>query len=377
MRALAACLVLMACQRSAGVRAISTTRGDIAVGNLSAQIDGQERMLRSGASSVSTLSALVELLQARAQYTGSVLDFRRIAALGEAAVRAAPGNADALLARASSEAGLHRFTAALADLDAAGATPEAQSLRASVLQARGDLAGALVLRREAVKTYANTRTLGALAAAEGAAGEMDSAMKHFAEAADHYRDTSPLPLAWLDFQRGLLLERRGRFKEAQSAYEAATVRLPQYAQAQAHLAGVLALLGDRQRAAEILRPLAALDDPEYQGQLAALTQDSKLRDAAAQRYEALLGEFPEAFADHAARFYLPFSPGRALELARINLKVRETQEAYDLALSAASIAGVTDCALSARARAAFGGDARMGTLASRVCPDEQVSALRK
>lgn len=377
MRALACCLVLIACQKSAGERAISTTSGEIAIGNLSAQIDGQERMLLSRPSSVPILSVLVELLQARAQYTGSVLDFRRIAEVGEAAVRAAPHDPDALVARASSRAALHRFSAALADLDAAGPTPAAKSLRASVLQARGDLKGAVALRREAVKTYATTQTLGALAAAEGAAGEVDAALKDFAAAAERYRDTSPLPIAWLDFQRGLLLERRGRFDEARAAYEAAAARLPQYAQAQAHFAGLLALKGDRQRAAEILRPLATLDDPEYQGQLAALTSDAKLRDAAAYRYEALLREFPEAFADHAARFYLAFNPARALELARINLTVRETQEAYDLALRAASIAGVTDCPLSARARAAFAGEAQIGTLAARVCPGDQLSAAGK
>jgi len=366
MRARAAALLLFLGCSPARQRAAVTTDGAIAVSNLAAQIEGQEQLLSRRPSSVETMAALLELLQARVQFTGSVGDFRRISELGERAVAVAPRDPAARLARASSRAALHRFAQALADLEGIE-EPAARSLRASILQAQGHAAQALELRRAAVREYASTRALGALAAAES---EVPAALEHFAAAESAYRDSSPFPLAWIDFQRGLLFEKHGRFEEARAAYAAAAARLPHYAQAQAHLAGVLAVLGERGRAEAILRPLASLDDPEYAGQLAGLVHDraeaSRLRADAARRYEALLAEFPEAFADHAARFYLGLDPARALALARVNLSVRRTAEAYDLALSAAIAAGETDCAMAAQAIAEP--ERRLHTLAERVCP---------
>ena len=60
-----------------------TTDGAIAVGNLTAQIEGQEQILSRRPGSAGTMVALVELLQARVQFTSSVSDFRRIAELGD------------------------------------------------------------------------------------------------------------------------------------------------------------------------------------------------------------------------------------------------------------------------------------------------------
>ena len=347
---------------------IVTTDGALAVSNLSAQIAGQEVLLKRRPASIETVGALIELLEARAQFTGSVNDYRRVAELGQSAVATAPQDPAARIARASSFAALHKFPEALADLDGVD-DPAAKSLRASILQAQGHTAEALELRRAAVREYANTKALGALAAVEP---DLPAALLRFADAEKAYRDTSPFPLAWLDFQRGLLFEKRGRFDEARAAYAAAVERLPQYAQAQAHLAGMTAVLGDRVRAVAILRPLATLDDPEYAGLLAGLEPDpaeaARLRNDAARRYEALLLQFPQAFADHAARFYLDRQPARALALARLNLGVRKTREAYDLALSAAIAANESDCALAKQAAALPDGGRRMQTLAERACP---------
>jgi hypothetical protein len=64
---------------------------------------------------------------------------------------------------------------------------------------------------------------------------------------------------------------------------------------------------------------------------------------------------PEAFADHAARFYLGAgaNPARALQLAKLNLGNRTTPEAFDLALTAALQAGDAKvaCAIADHARA--------------------------
>lgn len=363
-----ACALACAKQKPQQGGRIVTTDGALAISNLTSQIDGQEGLLKLRPASMETLSSLIELLEARAQFTGSVNDYRRVAELGQRAVETAPPDPAAHIARASSLAALHKFPEALADLKGID-DPAAKSLRASILQAQGHIPEALELRRAAVKEYANTKALGALAAVEP---DLPAALRDFDEAARVYRDTSPFPVAWLDFQRGLLFEKRARFDEARAAYAAAVERLPQYAQAQAHLANLTAVLGDHARAVAILRPLATLDDPEYEGLLAGLTPDpaeaERLRTDAARRYEALLLQYPQAFADHAARFYLAQKPARALALARLNLGVRKTIEAYDLALSAAIAAGESDCALAAQAAAAPDGGRRMQTLAERACP---------
>ncbi|HUB05908.1 MAG TPA: hypothetical protein VMB50_02855, partial [Myxococcales bacterium] len=87
--------------------------------------------------------------------------------------------------------------------------------------------------------------------------------------------------------------------------------------------------------------VATSDDPEYEGQLANLLaqtgQDAEaktFRDKAAARFEELLKAHPEAFADHAARFYLDVEKDakRAEQLALLNLGARQTRDAYELAL---------------------------------------------
>ena len=53
---------------------------------------------------------------------------------------------------------------------------------------------------------------------------------------------------------------------------------------------------------------------------------------AAARYDELVARHPEAFADHAAEFWLAAGadPHRALSLASRNLEVRQTPRAHEL-----------------------------------------------
>jgi hypothetical protein len=379
---LAACHRQTASDRTEPGDLLATTDPQLALGNLDAQIEGQEQLLARQPQAVDALAALVELLQARAQVLGRLSDLDRVEELGERAVRELPGSAEASLVRAQSRAALHRFDEALADATRAeqlGLEPQRLAgLRASVLQARGLLAEALPLWRAQAARAPGIRTLGALAAAEGAAGDTDAARGHFAAAVASYRDTSPLPLCWIDFQRGLLAERRGELAEAAARYRRVLLRLPHHAPAAAHLAGLLAVQGEGRAAEALLRPLLAQsDDPEYPGQLAALLEARgepgearRLRERAAAGYEALLGQHPAAFADHAARFWLPLDPARALPLAVQSAALRPTWESYDLALSAAVAARdpAAGCALAGRLSGRSGAPRRIELLEARACP---------
>jgi tetratricopeptide (TPR) repeat protein len=127
---------------------------------------------------------------------------------------------------------------------------------------------------------------------------------------------------------------------------AAHRRLPDYAPAQGHLAEVEAALGETDSAIARLRPLTITsDDLDYAAQLARILSEvgrveeaREWRARTAARYDELLARHPEAFADHAAEFWLQAGadPHRALSLATMNLEVRRTPRAHELLFRASS-----------------------------------------
>jgi len=158
----------------------------------------------------------------------------------------------------------------------------------------------------------------------------------------------PRPLALLDFQLGLMWMNEGRLEDARGSFEAARRSVPDYAPAQGHLAEVETELGEIETAIARLYPLAASsDDPDYAGQLARILGDvgrtdesRRWRQLAAARYDELIAVDPEAFADHAAEFWLcaGADPMKALRLARMNFAVRQTPRARDLLSQAVAAA---------------------------------------
>ena len=169
---------------------------------------------------------------------------------------------------------------------------------------------------------------------------MDEAEGWFSAATRSYQGTSPFPLAMLEFQRGQLWMEHGNLRRARAWCDAAVRRLPAYVPARGHLAELDAALGKTAAAIARLRPLAlASDDPDYATQLARIlgntgqTEEAQTwRGKAEARYEELLERHQEAFADHAAEFWLTVGgdPGRALWLARQNLSLRQTPRARAL-----------------------------------------------
>jgi tetratricopeptide (TPR) repeat protein len=132
-------------------------------------------------------------------------------------------------------------------------------------------------------------------------------------------------------------------------YEEALRLLPDYAAAGIHLAELDLARGDEASAqARLTRVVQNADEPEA----LALLGDIHLRQGrtslgrgeiarAKQRYEALLARHPQAFADHAAEFYLGAGrdPQRAWTLAQANLRERPTRRAHLLAIRAAEALG--------------------------------------
>lgn len=133
---------------------------------------------------------------------------------------------------------------------------------------------------------------------------------------------------------------QGNLPLGHSWLSAAHRRLPAYAPAQGHLAEVEAALGETDSAIARLHPLTiSSDDPDYPAQLARILSEvgrveeaHEWRARAAARYNELVARHPEAFADHAAEFWLDAgaNPHRALRLAKRNLEVRQTPRAHEL-----------------------------------------------
>jgi len=365
---------------------LPTTDGAIALSNLQAQIAAEERLASYGPLTVSQRAAIAELLIMHGQFLGRIVDYEHAEALAEQLVGDAPGDGRAFLARAQARATLHRFAEALADLAEAErlgvSSDRCAAVRATIFQASGRYDEALAIRQHLTQARPDIRSLGAEAAVRAERGEIDEAERLFVKAQQQYRDVSPFPVVWLYFQQGLMWMWEGNLERARVAFEAACARLPGYAAAQGHLAMVEAALARRERAMAVFhrwmqeedleqtregsqvthtgeeagleryqRAMALLrqqanssDDPEFAAQLARLLKEvgqldeaHHWREIAAARYDELMVRHPEAFADHAAEFWLTVGgdvqKGRLL--AAKNLETRKTPRAYELVLQAA------------------------------------------
>jgi tetratricopeptide (TPR) repeat protein len=328
-----------------------TTASVLAVSNLQAQIDGLQRQAAAKQLNVSGRAELIRLVIQRGHVLGHVADYECAEELAEQLTRDAQDDGEAFLARSQARATFHRFMDALTDLEEAqrlGVEPTVvDAERAAVFQATGLYDDALRIYHAAAERRTDFHSIGALAVLHAERGEVDAAERLFGESRDRYRGVSPFPLALLDFQRGLMWMTQGDLPRARIWFRAAHRRLPAYAPAQGHLAEVEAALGEPQAAIDRLLPLTlSSDDPDYPAQLARVlsevdrVQEScEWRARAAARYDELVARHLDAFADHAAEFWLEAGadPFRAVALARRNLEVRQTPRAHAL-LARASLA---------------------------------------
>jgi tetratricopeptide (TPR) repeat protein len=331
----------------AGVDDISVrpvTDGTIALLNLQAQIDGLEPDVRCGHATIESRVGLIELIALRGLILGHVTDYERAEEIAGQLVRDEATDGTAFVVRARTRAIFHRFTDALDDLDRAqplsldGETTNRE--RAGIFQAIGRYDEALVIREEAADRRASFENVAALVGLYAERGEIDAAERLYAESCRLYRGVSPFPLALLDFQLGLMWMNKGRLGDARTSFADARRRVPAYAAAQGHLAEVEAEAGEIESAVARLSALAvSSDDPDYAAQLARILgnvgrahESRHWCGLAAARYDELVASHPEAFADHAAEFWLAAgaNPEKALRLARMNVAVRKTPRAYGL-----------------------------------------------
>ncbi|MFF7359136.1 hypothetical protein ACFZA1_42120 [Streptomyces filipinensis] len=171
-------------------------------------------------------------------------------------------------------------------------------------------------------------------------GEAAEAETWFLAARRCYRGVSPFPLAVLEFQCAQAWLSTDDLARARIWLESAIRRLPAYVPAQGRIAEIDAAEGGVAVAIGHLHRLALeSDDPHYAAQLTRIlaageagAQAEFWRAHAAAHYERLMARHAEAYADHAAEFWLTVGgdPSRALRLALQNLTLRPTPRARAL-----------------------------------------------
>jgi tetratricopeptide (TPR) repeat protein len=358
-----------------------TTRGDLALRNLSDRIDTLGKRAARAPLLLPERQQWVDLLLTRVQFTGSFGDFDRAIEIAEGAVRDHGNKPDAFRLRARAASAVHRFDDAERDLGSAarlGADVDAALASIRIAQGR-ELEAARAFARARVERAATLEHLGLLANAEAALGEFEAADEHYAAALATLRDASPFPVAQLCFQRGVMwAEQAGSPERALPHYVEAVRRLPAYVVANVHLAELEAGLGRRDGAIERLRGIVdRSDDPEPAGLLGELLLEKDAADPAARglveraqaAYRALLERHRGAFLDHAAEFFA--GPGAdaplASRLAQENLALRQTPRAHALAIEAAFAAHDSPlaCRLMAEARPAAAHSRNLAALLER------------
>jgi tetratricopeptide (TPR) repeat protein len=332
-----------------GTSGVRTTRGDLALRNLSDHIDTLQKRAAKGPLALPFREQLVDQLITRTQLLGTYDDFARVLELGESAVRDYPRSAKAWLLRARTLGAVHRFDEATKDLEAArGLGADVDAKLAALALARGqDVERVRDFARRRVTESASSDRLGLLANAEAALGEFEAADEHYAAALAGLRDVSPFPVALLSFARGVMwAEQADAPERARPHYIEALRRVPRYVVANVHLAELEAEAGQRDAAIE--RLLAIVDqtsDPEPAGLLGELLLARDAHDSAASGligrardgYQRLLERHRAAFLDHAAEFFggPGHDPNLSVTLARENLALRPTPRAHALAIEAA------------------------------------------
>lgn len=291
------------------------TSAAITLANLDVQIDG----LMEGYSKTAHVSSAVRLIHGllgRYSVIGEYADLLLAEALaGELTTRAA-ADPDVWIAAADVEMMLHRFPQAeqaLARASTAGASwTVVREGHAELLEAWGEIAAALELRAACHAIVTSAAVLSRIACCQLALGARTAAQTAFAAAVSAYRSASPLPLCSMLFNWGHTWQHRADYRRADHAYRAVLRYLPGHLGARRALAACALSSGDHAAALSAAQRAAHLNphDPisvgllGLSGRLAGLDGYRSHLAIAHQLYQRRMTDHPEAWAAHAAEYWL-------------------------------------------------------------------------
>lgn len=304
----------------------SSPPGDEELRTLDVQID---RARRDPAAAPSLIGALLS----RAALTQRVEDYVEASDASAAWVALHPSVAAAWKLRVVVLSRVHEFAAARAALAKLAALPhdssDVDALTATLDESTGHPERATGYREAAAKRSRRPDAITMLSANLALRGKLDDAIASIPLAVAEIHDNSPTLFGWLLFQWGRLYEQRGDLAAARALFAEAHRRLPASLEATVHLVQTMTATGHD----PTLVVADALRDNPHPELLALAGNVADAR----REWERYLAAAPNAFADHAARFYLGpgTDPPRALALARANLANRDTPEARALVVEAA------------------------------------------
>ncbi len=337
------------------------TDGEIAAINLEAARRGAWTRFAKDARSPGAAEAVVDYERMAMQFLGDLSALDRLDALAVQFARV-DDSAGAALVQAEVASAAHRFDDARGHLARAarlGAASEAIERQLLTLdQACGvDLEAVLATRRRIAAASGRLEDRVPLGAVLADLERFEEADAVYRQAFYSYSDTSPLPIAWVCFQLGMLWGELALVPDTSLAalwYRRALEYVPAYVKARVHLAEIYASERRLSEAEALLVPALSSGDPEVRWRLAdVLVAQGKFKDAEAQLdaarlgFDALLARHLLAFADHAAEFHAGSGNDsqRAFDLARTNVANRPTRRAIKQALAIAAksdeVVGVT------------------------------------
>ncbi len=333
-----------------------TTDGEIAILNLESARERSWTRFFEHPERDGVAEAVLANEQLTLQFGGDASALDRVTFLAARLAKDGPTTARVALIQAQVASMAHRFADARHYLSRAvigGApTTDIDRLRLNIDQACGaNLDAVLDARRRVANETLALEDFVALGSLLADLRNFDAADRAYKEALRTYQDVSPFPVAGVCFRLGVLwgeLAPAPDLAIAAQWYSRAIAILPMYARARVHLAEIFSSNGNLSEAEVLLRPVAAIGDPEVDWCLADVLAaqgileefESRMR-AARSGFESLLERHLLAFADHGAEFYAGSGnePRRALQLALINAENRPTLRALEQAHNVATSAG--------------------------------------
>ena len=329
-----------------------TTSCSIYMGNIDSRIGGLENGLENQPENVEFQRSLAEHIYFKGQVLGSLALMADGQKRVEAILEANPDDVDTLLLHAQIMQSLHVVEAAQASLDKVATLDPENAALGSQQHALDFMSGAnleAVLESKKVAYEQGTTFDNYVSAAQAYEylGEFTLADRYYGLAERFFEGVAPIPLAWLNVQRGLMAMHSGDYEGAAKFFRAGYERCAEYPMAAEHLAEIEGRLGNTERAIELYEAVVAqTQNPEFIGALAEIyLEQGKEAEAQALIEEAdktnrgLIETYPEAMYWHASDFYLGLGedPALALEMLEKNFALRPNANAHQ-ALAEAQLA---------------------------------------
>lgn len=319
---------------------LPTTDAKIFLGNLDARVSAGSKVWKKNPGSSAAALLYAGPRVARGKLHGDLGEISAGLDDIEAALAKSPRDPSLLALASSTLSTMHRFDEALTLAEKAHELRPDSASRATLADLRynlGQYDESIPEIRALAERHPTFGSLVKLAHLEQDLGNVTEAEQAFACAETLFRDVSPLPIAWLNVQRGLFYLHTGRFDRAEAFYRAAVERLPSYPMALEHLAELEGVVGKTAAAEKHYRKVIALtNDPEFLGALSRILEKKgqhaeadELLAQAKKRYAKLIRKYPEAMAWHAAELFLSAGDAkRAVELLTDNAKLRPNAVSY-------------------------------------------------